>query len=247
MVNCNPETVSTDYDTSDRLYFEPLTAEDVLEILRVEQSRGELDRRHRPVRRADPAQAGARAGGRGHSDPRHVARRDRPRRRSRTLRQAGQPARAQAAEERHRQEPRRGRRGRRADRLSGAAAAELRARRAGDGDRRFRGPARRLHPHRGQRFGRQPGAGRPVSARCDRVRRRCVVRRRAGGRSPACMQHIEEAGVHSGDSACTLPPYSLSDEIVAEMERQAGALAKALGVRRADERPVRGQGGRRST
>src|SRR3546814_11402063 len=42
MVNCNPETVSTDYDTSDRLYFEPLTAEDVLEILHVEQSTGEL-------------------------------------------------------------------------------------------------------------------------------------------------------------------------------------------------------------
>ena len=40
MVNCNPETVSTDYDTSDRLYFEPLTAEDVLEIIRVEQSKG---------------------------------------------------------------------------------------------------------------------------------------------------------------------------------------------------------------
>jgi carbamoyl-phosphate synthase large subunit len=44
------------------------------------------------------------------------------------------------------------------------------------------------------------------------------------------MQHIEEAGIHSGDSACTLPPYSLSDEIVAEMERQAEALAMALGV-----------------
>ena len=42
MVNCNPETVSTDYDTSDRLYFEPLTAEDVLEIVRVEQSNGTL-------------------------------------------------------------------------------------------------------------------------------------------------------------------------------------------------------------
>ncbi|MFX5344469.1 hypothetical protein ABTC63_21780, partial [Acinetobacter baumannii] len=42
MVNCNPETVSTDYDTSDRLYFEPLTAEDVLEIVRVELSRGVL-------------------------------------------------------------------------------------------------------------------------------------------------------------------------------------------------------------
>jgi carbamoyl-phosphate synthase large subunit len=40
MVNCNPETVSTDYDTSDRLYFEPLTAEDVLEILEVEKSNG---------------------------------------------------------------------------------------------------------------------------------------------------------------------------------------------------------------
>src|SRR3546814_11188969 len=42
MVNCNPETVSTDYDTSDRLYFEPLTAEDVLEILSVEMSNGTL-------------------------------------------------------------------------------------------------------------------------------------------------------------------------------------------------------------
>src|SRR6202044_2374031 len=42
MVNCNPETVSTDYDTSDRLYFEPLTAEDVIEVIRREQSNGEL-------------------------------------------------------------------------------------------------------------------------------------------------------------------------------------------------------------
>ena len=45
------------------------------------------------------------------------------------------------------------------------------------------------------------------------------------------MQHIEEAGIHSGDSACTLPPYSLPAEIIAEMERQAEALAMALGVR----------------
>ena len=59
MVNCNPETVSTDYDTSDRLYFEPLTAEDVLEIIRVEQSKGELRGRDRAVRRADAAEAGA--------------------------------------------------------------------------------------------------------------------------------------------------------------------------------------------
>ena len=57
MVNCNPETVSTDYDTSDRLYFEPLTAEDVLEIVRVEASAGELLRRDRAARRPDAAQA----------------------------------------------------------------------------------------------------------------------------------------------------------------------------------------------
>ncbi len=60
MVNCNPETVSTDYDTSDRLYFEPLTLEDVLAICRRREAGG----RHRAVRRPDPAQAGgaARAG-----------------------------------------------------------------------------------------------------------------------------------------------------------------------------------------
>ena len=75
MVNCNPETVSTDYDTSDRLYFEPLTAEDVLEILDIEKSKGTLKGRHRPVWRPDPAQAGAGAGGCGHPDPWHVARR----------------------------------------------------------------------------------------------------------------------------------------------------------------------------
>ncbi len=55
MINCNPETVSTDYDTSDRLYFEPLTAEDVLEILAREQSNGKLAGRHRAVRRPDAA------------------------------------------------------------------------------------------------------------------------------------------------------------------------------------------------
>jgi carbamoyl-phosphate synthase large subunit len=56
MVNCNPETVSTDYDTSDRLYFEPLTAEDVLEILETEQS-GELLGVVVQYRRPDPAEA----------------------------------------------------------------------------------------------------------------------------------------------------------------------------------------------
>ena len=60
MVNCNPETVSTDYDTSDRLYFEPVTLEDVLEI-----GQGKAHRRDRAVRRPDAAEAGAGPGGRG--------------------------------------------------------------------------------------------------------------------------------------------------------------------------------------
>ena len=59
MVNCNPETVSTDYDTSDRLYFEPLTAEDVLEILATEKEAGESHRRDRAIRRPDAAQTRA--------------------------------------------------------------------------------------------------------------------------------------------------------------------------------------------
>ena len=67
MVNCNPETVSTDYDTSDRLYFEPLTLEDVLEIVDKEKPA----RRDRAVRRPDAAEAGAGPGGRGRAHHRH--------------------------------------------------------------------------------------------------------------------------------------------------------------------------------
>ncbi len=67
MVNCNPETVSTDYDTSDRLYFEPVTLEDVLEIVRVEKPKGVIV----PVRRPDPAEAGACPRSRGRADHRH--------------------------------------------------------------------------------------------------------------------------------------------------------------------------------
>ena len=59
MVNCNPETVSTDYDTADRLYFEPLTLEDVLEVCR-RRGTDDLARGARAVRRPDAAEAGAR-------------------------------------------------------------------------------------------------------------------------------------------------------------------------------------------
>ena len=74
MVNCNPETVSTDYDTSDRLYFEPLTLEHVLEIIRVERPRWG----HRAVRGSDPVEARARARRGGRRDQGHEPRQHRP-------------------------------------------------------------------------------------------------------------------------------------------------------------------------
>ncbi len=105
MVNCNPETVSTDYDTSDRLYFEPLTLEDVLEIVRAR----EAARRDRAVRRPDAAAARGAARARRRADPRHAARRDRPRRGPRALRGAAREARPRAAALGHRTQRRRGR------------------------------------------------------------------------------------------------------------------------------------------
>ncbi len=81
MVNSNPETVSTDYDTSDRLYFEPLTFEDVMHIVEKERPR----RRDRPVRRPDAAEPRRAAVARGRAHPRHQPGRHRPRRRPRTF------------------------------------------------------------------------------------------------------------------------------------------------------------------
>ncbi len=94
MVNCNPETVSTDYDTSDRLYFEPLTPEDVLEIIDTERSERHAARRDRAVRRTDAAQARRGAGKGRRADPRHLARRDRSRRGPQPLQAAARSAQA---------------------------------------------------------------------------------------------------------------------------------------------------------
>ena len=101
MVNCNPETVSTDYDTVDRLYFEPLTFEDVLAIIDREQEAGGDVAVRRPVRRPDAAEALAAAPGGGREDHRHVARFDRPGRGSRALREAAVRSRHPAGAERH--------------------------------------------------------------------------------------------------------------------------------------------------
>ncbi len=101
MVNCNPETVSTDYDTSDRLYFEPLTAEDVLEIIRVEQSKGTLKGVIVQFGGQTPLKLAERWKSR-RADPRHLARRHRPRRGPRPLQGADRQARPEAAGKRHR-------------------------------------------------------------------------------------------------------------------------------------------------
>ena len=133
MINCNPETVSTDYDTSDRLYFEPLTLEDVLDVIELEQpAEGVIVQfgGQTPLRLA----AGLRA--RGRAAARHERRRDRPRRGPRPLRRAARRASATGAALRRR-------RARSQEALDSAEEVgypllvrpSLRARRAGDGDR----------------------------------------------------------------------------------------------------------------
>ena len=109
MVNCNPETVSTDPDTSDRLYFEPLTVEDVLEISRRESERGELVGVIVQLGGQTPLKLAAEIQAAGISDPRHLARQHRSGRGPRAVRQAGRASlKLQAARQRPRAQPRRG-------------------------------------------------------------------------------------------------------------------------------------------
>ncbi|MEP0392505.1 MAG: carbamoyl-phosphate synthase large subunit [Erythrobacter sp.] len=230
MVNCNPETVSTDYDTSDRLYFEPLTAEDVLEILRAEQQSGELV--------GVIVQFGGQT----------------PLKLAQALEDAGIPILGTSpdaidhAEDRERfaklvnelglKQPDNGIAYTRDE--AAAAAARIgypvllrpsfvlggRAMEIVDSEAQLDDYIKTAVNVSGDS---------PVLV--DQYLRdatECDVDALCDGeevRVAAVMQHIEEAGVHSGDSACTLPPYSLSPDIVAEMERQAEALAMALKVR----------------
>jgi carbamoyl-phosphate synthase large subunit len=229
MVNCNPETVSTDYDTSDRLYFEPLTAEDVVEIVRVEERRGTLlgvivqfggqtplklaaalEREQIPILGTSP-------------DAIDLAE-DR-RRFQGLLTQLGlrQPENGTA---------------------HSATEAEVIALRIG-----YPVVIRPSYVLGGRAMEIVHDA-----AGLNRYMRHAVT---ASGTSPVLidrylqdaievdvdaiadadevevagiMEHIEEAGIHSGDSACSLPPYSLTPATIAEIERQTVALARALGV-----------------
>ncbi|WP_127901594.1 carbamoyl-phosphate synthase large subunit [Solirhodobacter olei] len=229
MVNCNPETVSTDYDTSDRLYFEPLTLEHVLEILRVEQEAGHL---HGVI-----VQFGGQT----------------PLKLANALHDEGipilgtTPDAIDLAEDRERfqkllndlklNQPKNGL----------AASRDQAFAIAGDvGYPLVIRPSYVL-------------GGRAMEivrddAQLERYIREAV---HVSGKNPVLldsyltnaievdvdalcdgtsvhvagiMEHIEEAGVHSGDSACCLPPHSLPDEIIAELKRQTEALAKGLNV-----------------
>ncbi len=229
MVNCNPETVSTDYDTSDRLYFEPLTLEDVLEIVRVEKPYGVIVQYggQTPLKLArDLEKYGVPIIG---TTPDMI---DMAEDRERFQQLLHAPEAAPAAQPHRAHRGRRARR-RRADRLSAGGAAVLRAGRAGDGDRARAARSRALHARGGQGVQRFAGAARPLPQRRDRGRRRRGRRDRADGKEVVIggiMEHIEQAGVHSGDSACSLPPYSLSREMQDELRRQTVALAHGLNV-----------------
>jgi carbamoyl-phosphate synthase large subunit len=238
MINCNPETVSTDYDTSDRLYSEPLTSEDVLEIIRTEAASGKLKGvivqfgGQTPLKLAGPLEA------------------------------AGipilgtSPDAIDLAEDRHRFNRLIGQLKLRQPE-SGIATSPEEARAIAD---RIGYPVV-IRPsyvlggrameitHDGAEIERYVAR---LSATLDRPSELIVSRQRpllidryltdateidvdciADGKDTfiaGIMEHIEEAGIHSGDSACSMPPHSLSPDTVRELERQTGELAKALGV-----------------
>ena len=247
MVNCNPETVSTDYDTSDRLFFEPLTDEDVLQRLR----RACRTRRRRAgrcagvivaPRRPDAAEARAHARSRpGIADPRHE-----PRRRStppRTASSSTRCASGSASRSRpaaSRPTPTRRSRSRHGIGYPVLVRPVVRARRARDGDRlRRHRPAPgdgRARAHRLARPRRRPvrgtaGARRPLPRRRGRGRRRRAARPHRRVLIGGIMEHIEEAGVHSGDSACAIPPPTLAGAVLAD-DRAAHARARRRARRR---------------
>ena len=173
MVNSNPETVSTDFDISDALYFEPLTLEDVLEIVAVEQPIGVVVQLggQTPLRLARGLER------EGVTDPRHVARGHRPGRGPRPVRGADAGAGRGPAAERDRALGGGGGGGGGAGGLSGARAPVVRARRAGDGDRVRRRLAAELLRARGAGRAGASGADRQLPRGCVRGGRRRHRRR----------------------------------------------------------------------
>jgi carbamoyl-phosphate synthase large subunit len=230
MVNCNPETVSTDYDTSDRLYFEPLTAEDVLEILHVEMSKGTL------------AGVIVQFGG------------QTPLKLAQALSDAGipilgtSPDAIDLAEDRERfaalvhklglKQPDNGIARSREEAV--AVASRIGYPVLTRPSYVLGGRAMEIVDDQAQlenyiETAVQVSGDSPVLI--DQYLRDAIevdVDAICDGTDvvvAGVLQHIEEAGVHSGDSACSIPPYSLSPTIIAEIERQTELLARALEVR----------------
>jgi len=229
MVNCNPETVSTDYDTSDRLYFEPLTAEDVIEIARAESGRGEL--------LGMIVQFGGQT----------------PLKLSQALERAGipiigtSPDAIDLAEDRRRFQ-------KLIDNLglkqppSGTCRTVEEAIEIADRigypvlmrpSYVLGGRAMRIVQDRQalvSYIGEAARSSGDAPVLIDRFLSDAIevdVDALADKDSvfvAGIMEHIEEAGIHSGDSACSLPPYSLPAEVIDEITRQTELLARALGV-----------------
>ncbi len=225
MVNCNPETVSTDYDTSDRLYFEPLTLEDVLEIVRVEKPEGLIVQYggQTPLKLAVPLhELGVPILG---TPPDAIDRAEDRERFAALIDKLGlrQPANGVARSPREAFEVAR-RIGYpamvRPSYVLGGRAMEVVY---DDSDLQsyleLAVQASHERPVLVDRFLKDASEV-DVDVVSDGTE---VV---VGG----VMEHIEEAGIHSGDSACALPPYSLPPQAVADIERQAVALARELGV-----------------
>ncbi|MFC3126412.1 carbamoyl-phosphate synthase large subunit [Pseudoroseomonas globiformis] len=231
MVNCNPETVSTDYDTSDRLYFEPLTAEDVISIIRREQEKGEI--------LGCIVQYGGQT----------------PLKLSQALHKAGIPILGTSAEaidiaedrERFQQllkglglkQPQNGI-------VRTLDEAVLEAERIGypvvvRPSYVLGGRAMEIAYNRDQllRFGQEAvkvSGENPILIDqylqdAIEVDVDCIADEAGEVYVAGVMEHIEEAGIHSGDSACSLPPYSLSPAIITELRAETEAMAKALKVK----------------
>ncbi|WMS86351.1 carbamoyl-phosphate synthase large subunit [Pleionea litopenaei] len=226
MVNCNPETVSTDYDTSDRLYFEPVTLEDVLEIVRVEKPKGVIvhygGQTPLKICRALEAEGVTIIG----TSPDAIDRAEDRERFQRAIDKLGL-----------RQPPNRTARTleegiRLADEIGyplvvrpsyvlGGRAMEIVY---GEEElRRYMNEAVSVSNESPVLLDRFLDDAIEVDVDCIYDGENCLI----GG----IMEHIEQAGVHSGDSACAIPPHSLSAEIQDELRRQVAAMAKELNVR----------------
>ncbi|MGH7235824.1 MAG: carbamoyl-phosphate synthase large subunit [Nitrospiraceae bacterium] len=225
MVNCNPETVSTDYDTSDRLYFEPLTEEDVLNIVDREHPIGVVVQfgGQTPLKLALPlARAGVKILG---TSPDAIDRaEDRERFRALLVRLGlRQPdsGMARSVEEAARAAAKIGYPVMvRPSYVLGGRAMQIVFHEPGLLD--YMASAVKASPNHPVLIDKYLEDAIEIDVDAISDGRQVVV---AG-----IMEHIEEAGVHSGDSACSLPPYTLEEEMVAEIRRQTAALARELGV-----------------